>query len=83
MTDVHWQLDGSSPELYQRYLVPAITTKWAEDLVQPPYRLRPCQGRIFVIDAFEDSRMEFLGPDGEVDELIFHHAYGAPGAGRV
>ena len=29
----HWQLDGSAPELYQRYLVPAITTKWAEDLV--------------------------------------------------
>jgi ubiquinone/menaquinone biosynthesis C-methylase UbiE len=33
MTDGHWQLDGSSPELYQRYLVPAITIKWAEDLV--------------------------------------------------
>lgn len=31
--DHHWQLDSSSPELYQRYLVPAITTKWAEDLV--------------------------------------------------
>jgi ubiquinone/menaquinone biosynthesis C-methylase UbiE len=30
----HWQLDGSAPELYQRYLVPAITTKWAEDLVR-------------------------------------------------
>lgn len=29
----HWQLDGSAPELYQRYLVPAITSKWAEDLV--------------------------------------------------
>ena len=29
----HWQLDGSAPELYQRYLVPAITTKWAEDIV--------------------------------------------------
>jgi ubiquinone/menaquinone biosynthesis C-methylase UbiE len=33
MTDGHWQLDGSSPELYQRYLVPAITIKWAKDLV--------------------------------------------------
>ena len=21
----HWQLDGSAPELYERYLVPAIT----------------------------------------------------------
>ena len=29
----HWQLEGSAAELYQRYLVPAITTKWAEDLV--------------------------------------------------
>ena len=29
----HWQLDGGAPELYQRYLVPAITAKWAEDLV--------------------------------------------------
>jgi ubiquinone/menaquinone biosynthesis C-methylase UbiE len=29
----HYQLDGSAPELYQRYLVPAITTKWAEDLL--------------------------------------------------
>ena len=29
----HWQLDGSAPEFYQRYLVPAITTKWAKDLV--------------------------------------------------
>jgi ubiquinone/menaquinone biosynthesis C-methylase UbiE len=29
----HWQLDGSAPELYQRYLVPAITVKWAKDLI--------------------------------------------------
>ena len=28
-----WQLDGSAPELYQRYLVPAITAVWAADLV--------------------------------------------------
>ena len=33
MSDEHWQLEGSAAELYQRYLVPAITTKWAEDLV--------------------------------------------------
>jgi ubiquinone/menaquinone biosynthesis C-methylase UbiE len=37
----HWQLEGSAPELYQRYLVPAITTKWAEDLVD---RARPRAG---------------------------------------
>lgn len=29
----HWQLDGSKPELYERYLVPAITTIWARDLL--------------------------------------------------
>ena len=29
----HWQLDGSAPELYEKYLVPAITKKWADDLV--------------------------------------------------
>lgn len=29
----HWQLDGSAPELYQRYLVPAITSLWAADLI--------------------------------------------------
>jgi ubiquinone/menaquinone biosynthesis C-methylase UbiE len=34
----HWQLEGSAAELYQRYIVPAITTKWAEDLVD---RARP------------------------------------------
>src|SRR5262245_2501286 len=33
--DGHWQLEGSSTaELYQRYLVPAITSRWAEDLVE-------------------------------------------------
>jgi SAM-dependent methyltransferase len=34
-------LEGNAAELYQRYLVPAITTKWAEDLV---YRARPRPG---------------------------------------
>jgi ubiquinone/menaquinone biosynthesis C-methylase UbiE len=29
----HWQLDGGAPELYQRYLVPAITSLWAADLL--------------------------------------------------
>jgi len=47
MTEGHWQLDGSSPELYQRYLVPAITTKWAEDLVD---RAQPRAGEA-VIDV--------------------------------
>ena len=47
MTDAHWQLDGSSPELYQRYLVPAITSKWAEDLID---RAQPRAGEA-VIDV--------------------------------
>ena len=37
----HWQLDGSAPELYEKYLVPAITTKWADDLVG---RAKPSAG---------------------------------------
>jgi ubiquinone/menaquinone biosynthesis C-methylase UbiE len=28
-----WQLEGSAPELYQRYIVPAVTALWAADLV--------------------------------------------------
>jgi ubiquinone/menaquinone biosynthesis C-methylase UbiE len=38
----HWQLDGSSPELYERYLVPAITSIWAADLVD---RVEPRPGQ--------------------------------------
>lgn len=37
----HWQLDGSAAELYERYLVPAITSVWAADLVQ---RVEPQPG---------------------------------------
>jgi ubiquinone/menaquinone biosynthesis C-methylase UbiE len=33
MSEGHWQLEGSAAELFQRYLVPTITLKWAEDLV--------------------------------------------------
>ena len=33
-----WQLDGEAPELYERYLVPTITSIWAADLVE---RARP------------------------------------------
>jgi len=41
--NTHWQLEGSAAELYQRYLVPAITTRWAEDLVDRA-RLRAGEG---------------------------------------
>ena len=29
-----WQLEGNAAELYERYLVPAVTIKWAADLVR-------------------------------------------------
>src|SRR5215212_5921818 len=29
-----WQLEGTAAELYERYLVPAITALWAADLVR-------------------------------------------------
>ncbi|HEX4891673.1 MAG TPA: methyltransferase domain-containing protein [Hyphomicrobiaceae bacterium] len=38
----HWQLVGSAPELYQRYIVPAITSVWAADLMD---RVRPSAGQ--------------------------------------
>ena len=41
MSDSQWQLEGSAAELYQRYLVPAITAKWAEDLIN---RAQLCAG---------------------------------------
>ncbi|HEY1780208.1 MAG TPA: methyltransferase domain-containing protein [Roseiarcus sp.] len=33
MSEGQWQLEGSAAELFQCYLVPAITSRWAEDLV--------------------------------------------------
>jgi ubiquinone/menaquinone biosynthesis C-methylase UbiE len=41
MSQGHWQVEGNAAELYQRYLVPAITTKWAMDLV---HRAQPKPG---------------------------------------
>ncbi len=35
-----WQLDAGAPELYQRYLVPAMTSMWAADLADLA-QLRP------------------------------------------
>ena len=40
MAHEHWQLNGSAPELYERYLVPAITSIWAGDLID---RARPAR----------------------------------------
>jgi CubicO group peptidase (beta-lactamase class C family) len=44
---------------------------------QPAHKLRPYQRRTFVIGELEGFRAEFhLGPDGEVDELVFHQPDG-------
>ena len=43
----HWQLDGSAPELYERYLVPTITAIWAADLID---RVQPKPGDL-VLDV--------------------------------
>jgi hypothetical protein len=44
---------------------------------QPTYKLRPYQDRIFTIVEREGFRVEFRrGPDGAVDELIFHQPNG-------
>jgi ubiquinone/menaquinone biosynthesis C-methylase UbiE len=29
-----WQLEGTAPDLYERYLVPTVTLPWAQDLVE-------------------------------------------------
>jgi SAM-dependent methyltransferase len=41
MSNKHWQLDATAAEVYERYLVPAITAKWAEDLLD---RANPREG---------------------------------------
>ena len=44
---------------------------------QPTHKLRPYQSRTFVIDGLEGFRVEFhVGPDGDVNELIFHQPNG-------
>lgn len=47
VADEHWQMDASAPELYERYLVPAITSIWANDLLD---RTRPT-GEESVLDV--------------------------------
>jgi len=44
---------------------------------QPAHKLRPYQRRTFVIGELEGFRAEFhVGPDGDVDELVFHQPDG-------
>jgi hypothetical protein len=44
---------------------------------QRTYKLRPYQGRTFVVGELEGFRAEFqVGPNGTVDEVIFHQPNG-------
>ena len=45
MSDGHWQMEGAAAELFERYLVPAITEKWAEDLLD---RAQPRKGAVIL-----------------------------------
>ena len=57
----HWQMEGSAAELYQRYLVPAIPTKWAEELVD---RAQPIAG-----DTQADPALLGLEPETLLVEI--------------
>src|SRR5262249_30958175 len=51
---------------------------------QPTHKLRPYQGRTFVVDELAGFRVEFhLGPDGAAAELIFHQPNGTSVARRA
>jgi hypothetical protein len=54
----HWQMDASAPELYERYLVPAITSVWANDLLD---RVGPTPEES-VLDIACGTRLPFFGP---------------------
>lgn len=48
----HWQMDASAPELYERYLVPAITSIWVKDLLD---RTRPTKGEVYSMSPAEPA----------------------------
>jgi ubiquinone/menaquinone biosynthesis C-methylase UbiE len=66
-----WQLEGSAPELYQRYLVPVVTALWATDLtdratLQPRERVLDVACGTGVVARIAAER---VGPAGRVAAL--------------
>jgi ubiquinone/menaquinone biosynthesis C-methylase UbiE len=66
-----WQLDGSAPELYQHYLVPAVTALWAADLadqavLHPGERVLDLACGTGVVARLAAER---VGPTGRVTAL--------------
>src|SRR3954454_5555596 len=64
----HWQMDASAPELYERYLVPAITAVWANDLLD---RVRLGRGESVLDIACGTGVVARLGGErGGLGELV-------------
>ena len=63
-TESGWQLEASAPELYERYMVPAVARLWAADLVE---RAAPKRGeRVLDVACLQDpfTRRSAHPPDG-------------------
>lgn len=61
----HWQMDASAPELYERYLVPAITSVWAADLLDR------------IVPRSEDSVLDIACGTGVVARLAQQRGHSA------
>ena len=70
----YWQLNGSTPQLYQRYLVPAITSLWSADLLD---RAQPVSGETALDIACGTGVVARMVAEsmtlGRVVELDFNH----------
>ena len=89
--DGQWQLHGSAPELYERYLVPAITALWANDLLQraalqPGERVLDLACGTGIVGRLAAARMGagwIVGMDLNTGMLAVARAHSANGACAV